>query len=149
MKKKREWLSLRGGDGGGDGVADAGAEHVDVLAEAAEPDVPATEVGLDGVGVGVVALAGGRVADAVAVGEEAAGVEGDGGEEEEGDGASHPPQLRHRPRQRQHAGPDHRRDYVRRRRPHRPCKLHFICAQNTSLEIDRIFCTVRSKFRRI
>lgn len=31
---------LRGADGGGDGVADAGAEHVDVLAEAAEPDVP-------------------------------------------------------------------------------------------------------------
>jgi hypothetical protein len=84
--------------------------------------VPAAQVGLDGLGVGVVALAGDGVADAVAVGEEAAGVQGDGGEQHQGHRARHPPQLRHRPRQRQHAGPDHRRDDVRRRRPHRSCQ---------------------------
>jgi hypothetical protein len=62
-----------------------------------------TKVGLDGLRVGVVTLAGDGVADAVAVSEEAAGVEGDGGEEHQGQRPGHPPELRHGPCQREHA----------------------------------------------
>ena len=57
----------------------------------------------------------------VAVGEERGLQRRDGREDEHGAGAGHPPELRDAPRQRQHAGPDHRRDHVRRRRPHAPC----------------------------
>ena len=86
-----------------------------------------TEVGVDGVHVGVVALAGGGVAGAVAVGEQRGGVVGDEREEQHDGGAGHPAELRDGPRQRQHPGPDHRRDDVRARRPHRPCT--YITAQ--------------------
>jgi hypothetical protein len=56
----------------------------------------------------------------VAVGQQRRCVVGDAGEAQEDEGTHHPPQLRHRPRQRQHAGAHHRRHDVRRRRPHRP-----------------------------
>ena len=81
-----------------------------------------TEVCPDGLAVGVVALAVDGVGGAVAVGEEAGAEPGDDGEGQQHDGADHPPQLRDRPRQRQHAGPDHRRDDVRARRHQRPCR---------------------------
>ncbi|BAT16152.1 Os12g0181701, partial [Oryza sativa Japonica Group] len=106
-------------DGRRDGVADGDADEVGVLDDAAEGDLGAAEVGAHGVHVGVVALAGGRVAGAVALGEEGGGVVDDEGEEEHHGGAGHPAQLRDRPRQRQHAGADDGGDDVRARRPER------------------------------
>jgi len=79
-----------------------------------------TEIGVNRVHVGVVALAGARVAGAVAVGEQRRRVVGDEGEEQHDSGAGHPAELRDGPRQRQHPGPYHGRDNVRARRPHRP-----------------------------
>jgi hypothetical protein len=78
-----------------------------------------TQVGVDGVHVCVVALAGHLVAGAVAVGEQGRGVVGGEGEEQHGGWAGHPSELRDSPRQRQHPRPDHGRDNVRARRPHR------------------------------
>jgi len=78
-----------------------------------------TEVGVNRVHVGVVALAGAGVAGAVAVGEQRRRVVGDEGEEQHDGGAGHPAELRDGPRQRQHAGTYHGGDNVRARRPHR------------------------------
>jgi hypothetical protein len=79
-----------------------------------------TEVRSDGVHVGAVPVAGDGVRRAVGVGEQRGGVVGDAGEAGEREGPRDPAQLRHAPGQRQHAGADHRRHNVRRRRPYRP-----------------------------
>ena len=104
-------------DCGGDGVSDGDADEVGVLDDAAEPDLGAAEDVAHGLRVRVVALPG--VAAAVALGEQRGGVVADAGEEQHHGGARRPAQLRHRPRQGQDAGADHRRDDVRARRPHR------------------------------
>jgi hypothetical protein len=83
-----------------------------------------TEVGADGVHVAVVPWPLLGVAAPVALGEQRGGDVCDEGEAEHADRPGHPPQLRHRPRQRQHAGADHRRDDVRRARPRGPCAAH-------------------------
>jgi hypothetical protein len=104
-------------DGGCDGVADGHADEVGVLDHAAQPDLEAAEAGPHGVHVVVVPLP----RDAVALGEHRGGVVADGAEDQHHGEACRPAQLRHRPRprQRQHPGPDHRREYVRAHRPHR------------------------------
>ncbi|BAT16235.1 Os12g0195183, partial [Oryza sativa Japonica Group] len=106
-------------DGGGDGVADGGADEVGVLDDAAELGVGAAEDGADGADVGVVAGAGLLVAGAVALGLERGGEVGDAAEHHHHGGPADPPELRRRPRQRQHPGPDHGGDDVRARRPER------------------------------
>jgi hypothetical protein len=65
-------------------------------------------------------VAGDGVRRAVGAGEQRGGVVGDAREAGEREGPRDPAQLRHAPGQRQHAGADHRRHNVRRRRPHRP-----------------------------
>lgn len=82
-----------------------------------------TEARSDDVHVSVVPFAVDGVRRAVAVGQEDGGVVGDVGAADEGDGAEDPAHLRHAPRQGEHAGADHGGDGVRRRRPHRPCKV--------------------------
>jgi len=89
-----------------------------------------TQVCPDGLAVGVVSLAVDGVGRAVAVGEEAGAEPGDAGEGQQHHGADHPPQLRDRPRQRQHPRPDHRRDDVRARRHQRPCS---VCAHMSAV----------------
>uniref|UniRef100_A0A0A9DCU4 Uncharacterized protein n=1 Tax=Arundo donax TaxID=35708 RepID=A0A0A9DCU4_ARUDO len=108
-------------DGRGDGVANGHANQVDVLGQGAQPVLGNPKVCPDGLSVGVVALAVDGVGCAVAVGEEAGAEPGDDGEGQQHHGADHPPQLRDRPRQRQHTRPDHRRDDVRARRHQRTC----------------------------
>lgn len=70
--------------------------------------------------VRVVAFSGGGIAGAVAVGEEGGGVVDHEGEQDHDGGAGDPPELRDGPRQRKHAGPDHRRDDVRACGPYAP-----------------------------
>uniref|UniRef100_A0A8R7U400 Uncharacterized protein n=1 Tax=Triticum urartu TaxID=4572 RepID=A0A8R7U400_TRIUA len=106
-------------DGGGDGVADGDADEVGVLDDAAQLHLGAREVGADGVHVGVVALAGLRVAGAVALGEERGGVVDDEREQEHDGGARHPAELGDGPRQREDARADDGGDDVGARRPHR------------------------------
>lgn len=81
-----------------------------------------TEVGLNGVHVGVVALAVVGVAGPVTRGQKDGGVIRDESEQQHHGGAGHPPQLPHRPRQRQYSRPNHRCNNMSTRRPHRPCK---------------------------
>jgi hypothetical protein len=66
-------------------------------------------------------LAVNGVRGAVTVRQEAGAEPGDGGEGHQHHRPDHPAQLRDRPRQRQHAGADHRRDDVCARRHQRPC----------------------------
>ncbi|RWV84611.1 hypothetical protein GW17_00053666 [Ensete ventricosum] len=77
-----------------------------------------TEVGVDRVRVVVVAFPGHGVAGPVAVSEQSGGVVRDEREEEHDHRAGNPAELRYGPGQRQHAGPDHRRDDVGAGRPH-------------------------------
>lgn len=78
-----------------------------------------TEVGGDGVHVGVAPLPDDLVAAAVAVGEKAGGVVGDKGEDHHGDRAKEPAELSRRPGEGEHAGAYDRRDNVRTRRAYR------------------------------
>lgn len=79
-----------------------------------------TEIRTDFLHVVGVAFPGDGVTGAVAVGKKDGRIIRDGGEEENGDGARDPTELRNGPRQREHAGADHRRDDVRACRQQNP-----------------------------
>ena len=72
-----------------------------------------TQVGFDGVHVGVVPLAGHRVWMAVAIGKHHRREVCDYSKQEEHYGTDHPTHLCDAPCQRQHPGPYHRRDHMR------------------------------------
>jgi hypothetical protein len=72
----------------------------------------------DGTHVGVVPLPLLRLGGPVTVGQQERRDVGDEGEAEHRDGAADPAELRHAPRERQHAAPDHGRDDVGDARPH-------------------------------
>ena len=71
----------------------------------------------DGIHVGVVPLPFLQVRGSVAVGQQEGRDVGDEGEADHGDGAADPSQLRHAPREREHAAADHAGDDVREARP--------------------------------
>lgn len=71
-----------------------------------------TQISLDCIHIGVVAISGAGIAGAVAVGEERRGVVSDKGEKKHNSRASNPPELTDRPSQGQDTGADHRSNDV-------------------------------------